>query len=121
MENVKWQWSQLLFGVCGSLDEVFIDSRSHLDASVLSEMQLICFGRLKPVLPTVRLDSILVLIPIPVVVVPGGLTHAVRVEAGVEGGGVGKVELSDFGIKPINFLNLIKVVLWLRAIIVKPG
>ena len=120
LKNMKWHWSQLLPAVLCSLDEVVIYCSAHLEPSVVSEMKLLSFDWLTPVFPAVRLHVILVVIAIPVVIVPGDLTHAVCVETGVKGGGVSKVELSDFGIKPINFLNLILIVAGLSSIVVKP-
>ena len=119
-KNMKWHWSQLLPAVLCSLDEVVIYCSAHLEPSVVSEMKLLSFDWLTPVFPAVRLHVILVVIAVPVVIVPGDLTHAVRVETGVKRGGVSKVELSDFGIKPINFLNLILIVLRLSFIFLEP-
>ena len=88
IELTLWQWSQLLLVISGSCYEIIIDCCAHFETPVIFQVQHTGLDWLTPMLPAVGLHGVLVLIAIPVIRVPCGLSQTIGMEPGVIGGGV---------------------------------
>ena len=75
---------------------------------------------LKPVAPPLDLSAGLDLLPITVSGGEGVHPDTIGMETWIYGDRVVMVKLVNFCIQPINFLLLVTVVVWLRAIVSKP-
>ena len=65
--------------------EVVVDSRTHLEPSVPSQVQLLSLDGTFPVLPPVGLDGELLEVAVAVSRAPGSSSHTISVKAGVLG------------------------------------
>ena len=65
--------------------EVVVDSRTHLEPSVPSQVHLLSLDGTFPVLPPVGLDGELLEVAVPVSRAPGRSSHTIGVKTGVLG------------------------------------
>ena len=103
------------------MEKVIIEGFAHYKSSAVLEGYFLPSWPLNPVAPPV--GSPLGLHLLPVIVSGGDCVHpdTVGVEARVYGDRVGDVKLVNFSVQPVNLFFLVSIIVWLRAIILKPG